>query len=343
MKLKIAIVIFILIASFQIVPACQLSNSTFPDSEGNAISEKTIRIALYDSISPSVNQMEEALNYEWEVHGVHYKMVVERVDSQEVVGGKLNTDNYDVLFIGASGRQYFQGVTEKWKEGVKNFISSGGGYVGICGGANIVSMGVEHPRYFLDKVINKAVLGLVPVYLNDDQDEEWQYLWKDTGKDHIPVEIGIDTGNILFSGYRKDSICITYGGGAGMYAAGEGNITPIAFFMEEPMEVAPLHYYRWNGEIASNVTTDIEGQIAGIESVYGNGTIIIFSPHPEIPPMMNGTIREFFGFSIYGIPRYVYAWEGGKQTVMDYNWWILRRSAAAVVGILKEDMPPIRQ
>jgi len=343
MKFKIAIVTLILVASLHVIPAHRVSDSAPFHSEADVINEKVIRVALYDSISPSINQMEEALNYEWEGQSAHYKMTVERIDSPEVMAGKLNTDNYDVLFVGASGRQYFQGITERWKGAIKNFISSGGGYVGICGGANIVSMGIENPRYFLDRVINKAALGIVPVYLNDDQDEEWQYLWKDTGKDHIPVKVGVDTDSIIFSGYVKDSIYITYGGGAGMYPSGEGNITPIAFFKEEPMKVAPLHYYKWNGEIAANVTTDIEGQIAGIEASYGNGTIIIFSPHPEIPPMMNGSIREFFGFSIYGIPRYVYAWEGGEQTDMDYNWWILRRSAAAVAAVPLEDMPPIRQ
>ena len=58
---------------------------------------------------------------------------------------------------------------------------------------------------------------------------------------------------------------------------------------------------------------------------------------------MNGSIREFFGFSIYGIPRYVYEWEGGEQTDIDYNWWILRRSAAVVAGIPEEDLPPVRR
>ena len=342
MKFKIAIVSLILIVSLNAIPAHQISHPSLFHPEGNSINEKTIRIALYDSISPSVNQMEEALNYAWDGQSAYYKMTVERIDSPEVMAGKLNPDNYDILFVGASGRQYFQGITERWKGAIKNFISSGGGYVGICGGANIVSMGIEHPRYFLDRVINKAVLGIVPVYLNDDQDEEWQYLWKDTGRDHIPVKVSIKKDSIIFSGYGNESIYITYGGGAGMYPAGK-NLTPIAFFEEEPMEVAPLHYYRWNGEIVANVTTDIEGQVAGIEASYGNGKIIIFSPHPEIPPMMNGSTREFFGFSIYGIPRYVYEWKGGEQTDLDYNWWILRRSAAVVAGIPEEDLPPVRR
>jgi len=124
MKFKIAIVSLILIVSLNAIPAHQISHPSLFHPEGNSINEKTIRIALYDSISPSVNQMEEALNYEWDGHGVHYKMVVERVDSSEVVGGKLNPDNYDILFVGASGRQYFQGITERWKGAIKkNFIN----------------------------------------------------------------------------------------------------------------------------------------------------------------------------------------------------------------------------
>jgi len=310
---------------------------------GGAGGGTVIRIALYDSISPSVNQMEEALNYEW--GNGSYRMVVSRIDGDNILADELNADNYDVLFIGASGRQYFQGVTEKWKSEVKNFIYGGGGYVGICGGANIVSRGIEHPQYFLDRVINRATLGIVNVYINDNQEEEWQYLWKDTGQDHIPVGVGIDRSSAVFSEYGRESIPITYGGGAGMYPAGDGGadgMKPIAFFIEEPMDVALLHYWRWNGgwEIASNVTTDVKGQWAGIETTYGKGKIIIFSPHPEIPPMTNGSISEFFGLSIYGIPRYVYSWGGGEQMDEDYNWWILRRSAALAAGVAEENLPP---
>ena len=337
----VIIVAVVLVPSYSI--RGEISHSNIDMNAGGGGGGTLIRIALYDSISPSVNQMEKALNYEWN-HG-NYSMSVERIDGNNILAGELNRDNYDVLVIGASGRQYFQGVTEKWKSEVKDFIYGGGGYVGICGGANIVSRGIEHPRYFLDGVINRASLGIVDVYINDEQNEEWQYLWKDTGQDHIPVEVGIDRDSEIFSDYGRQRMYIVYGGGAGMYPAADGgtdDMKPIAFFIEEPMEVAPLHYWRWNGgwEIASNVTTDIKGQWAGIDTTYGEGRIIIFSPHPEIPPMMNGSISEFFGLSIYGIPRYVYSWGGGEQTNEDYNWWILRRSAALAAGVAEEDLPP---
>lgn len=304
-----------------------------------------IRIALYDSISPSVNLLENAFHYEWKVNEKFYELVVERVDNSDILAGKLSEENYDALVIGASGRQYFHSITEKWKERVKNFIYNGGGYIGICGGANIVSKGIEKPEAPLDFLINKASLGIVNVYINDDQDGEWQYLWKDTEEDHIPLKTWINTSCIIFKGHEGDIRFITYGGGPGMYLADESDneIKPIAIYLEEPMDVAPLHYWRWRGEweISSNVTTDIKKQWAGIEARYGQGKMIIFGHHPEIPPMMNGSITEYFGLSIYGIPRYVYKWDGGIQTSMDYNWWILRRGIAYVSGVPERDLPPI--
>ncbi|KAA0000157.1 MAG: hypothetical protein FE047_02135 [Thermoplasmata archaeon] len=95
-----------------------------------------IKIALYDSISPSVNLIERAFHYAWEKNGVEYEMKVDRIDYKDVING---LDEYDVLVIGASGRQYFHGLIPKWKENVKKFIENGGGYIGICGGANMAS------------------------------------------------------------------------------------------------------------------------------------------------------------------------------------------------------------
>ncbi|OYT60442.1 hypothetical protein B6U81_04765 [Thermoplasmatales archaeon ex4484_30] len=339
--IKFLLFLFVLITPISSSFYSANDNITFHEAKNEEM--ETISIALYDSISPSVNLLERAFNYEWESNGKRYELTVERIDNNDVLGGRLA--NYDVFVMGASGRQYFHAITEKWKEEVKNFIYNGGGYLGICGGANIVSKGIEHPRFMLDLLINKASLGIVNVYLNDDQDGEWQYLWKDTGEDHIPLKTWIDKNCTIFKGYEGKSRFITYGGGPGMYPANESanEIKPIAIYLEEPMDVAPLHYWKWMGEwkISGNVTTDIKKQWAGIEARYGQGKMIIFGHHPEVPPMMNGSVTEFFGFSIYGIPRYVYKWEGGEQKSMDYNWWILRRSVAYVAGLPEESLPPI--
>ncbi|MCD6473716.1 MAG: hypothetical protein J7K47_02250 [Thermoplasmata archaeon] len=286
--------------------------------------EKEIKIALYDSISPSVKLLEYCFHYAWEENGVIYKMDVSRVDYKDVINGSLR--NYDALVIGASGRQYFHALNPKWKEEVKNFVANGGGYLGICGGANMASMGYEKPRYPLDFIINKAALGFIDAYLNDDQWEEWQYLWKDGGRSNIPIKQKLQ-GEIFDGTITR---YITYAGGAGLY--GMKKAKGIGIYLEEPSEVAPLHFWIWFGKWIpwKKITTDIKEYYSAAESTYGKGKVIVFSAHPEIPPRFNASVKEYFGLSIYGIPRYVYEWIGGHRMNYSYNWWILRRSIAYI-------------
>ena len=298
--------------------------------------EREIKIAIYDSISPSVKLLERAFNYSWEENGIKYKTKAERIDFKDVVNGNLK--NYDILIIGASGRQYFHGLIKTWREKVKDFIAEGGGYIGICGGANIASKGYEKPRHFFDLIINSACLSIVDAYINDDQDEEWQYLWKEIGDSRIPLKNEIVSEHPIFEGlsYRY----ITYGGGPGMYGMKEAK--GIAVYADEAMEVAPLHYWIWAGEWIpyKEVKTDIKGYFSIAESKYGKGKIIVFSSHPEIPCGMNGSVYEFFGISIYGVPRYVYSWVSKENTNISYNWWILRRSVAYLLDL---PLPPMEE
>ncbi len=319
-----------------IISAIILSFSVHGIENAEKIDEKReVNIALYDSISPSVSLLERSFHYAWNENGIKYEMNVHRIDYKDVMNG---LDDYDVLVIGASGRQYFHGLLPKWRENVKEFIANGGGYVGICGGANIASKGYENPRHLLDYIINIASLGIVDAYINDDQEEEWQYLWKEAGRSNIPLKNVFIKKHPVFN--NETWRYITYGGGPGMY--GVEKAEPIAFYAEEPMEVAPLHYWRWLGKWIPYkiVRTDIKEYYSILETKYGNGKVLVFGPHPEIPPRLNGSVEEFFGLSIYGIPRYVYTWKGGEQLNMSYNWWIIRRSIAYVCNL---PLPPAEE
>ncbi|MEM2935097.1 MAG: hypothetical protein QXF32_01885 [Candidatus Thermoplasmatota archaeon] len=307
-----------------------LSNIGYSKSD-----KREIKIAIYDSISPSVMLLERAFRYEWEENGIRYETTAERIDFKDVMNGNLK--NYDILIIGASGRQYFHGLIKTWREKVKEFIADGGGYIGICGGANIASKGYEKPRHFLDFIINFACLKIVDAYINDDQDEEWQYLWKEIGDSRIPLKNEIIPHPIFENlSYRY----ITYGGGPGMY--GIKNAKGVAIYADEPMEIATLHYWIWLGKWIpyKEIKTDIKGQYSIVESEYGKGKIIVFSSHPEIPCGMNGSVYEFFGISIYGVPRYVYSWVNGNNTNMSYNWWVLRRAVAYTLNL---PLPPMEE
>ncbi|HEC76063.1 MAG TPA: hypothetical protein ENI33_02245 [Thermoplasmatales archaeon] len=294
--------------------------------------KEKVRIALYDSVSPSVRLIESSLHYSWNVKNRKYEMELKRIDFKDVINESLK--NYDVLIIGASGRQYFHGLIPKWKEEVKKFIENGGGYVGICGGANIASMGYEKPHTLLDFIINIASLRIVDAYINDDQNEEWQYLWKEGGRANIAIKNEI-VKNDIFAGMKERYI--TYGGGPGLYKMNDAK--GLAKYVEEPSDVAPLHYWTWTGKWIpyKTIKTDIKGYYSSAETTYGKGKVVIFGGHPEIPPRINGSVDEFFGLSIYGIPRYVYSWVGGEQMNWSYNWWILRRTVAYVCNL---PLPP---
>jgi hypothetical protein len=315
--------------------------------------EIILEVALYSSISPSVQHLYDCFHYSWESHNIRYVFNITMIDKSEVNGrGRaLTTDNYDVVIIGASGRQYFHALQETWQKGMMRFLEDGGGYLGICGGANIASQGMEIPDSLLGYIINQGLLRIANVYINDDQNQEWQYLWKDTGEDHIPVPLTLErTAHPLFWGYPPDMFYLTYGGGPGMYKANNpdprlGELIPLANFRFEPSTIAPLHYFKWSQEgweIQSPISTDIMGQYAVISTIYNKSCrIILFSPHPEIPPMFDGHIEEYLGFSIYGIPRFVYRWTGGNQTANDYNWWMIRRAAAWTAHLPLEHLPPV--
>ncbi|RLF46906.1 MAG: hypothetical protein DRN29_03950 [Thermoplasmata archaeon] len=297
--------------------------------------KRIVRIALYDSISPSVNLLEHCLRYAWEENGIKYEMDVKRIGYRDVINGSLQ--NYDVLVIGASGRQYFHALNKKWKDNVKQFVANGGGYVGICGGANIATKGYEKPRCLLDFVLTKAALGFIDAYINDDQWQEWQYLWKEDGRSNIPIKNEI-LSNEIFAGEKQRYI--TYGGGPGLYGMKEA--IPLAIYREEPSDVATLHYWIWLGKWIpyKKIETDIKDYYSAAEAMYGKGKVVIFGMHPEIPPRFNGSVYEYFGLSIYGIPRYVYGWIGGERANWSYNWWIVRRSIAYVCSL---PLPPAEE
>ncbi len=328
--------------------------SSFHFSEST--SQKTVykEIAVYPSIVPAIKVLEYAIQYGWEADGIHYKFNVTEISKKEVMGwGKkpLTPENYDVFVIGASARQYIHGIVPKWKENVRSFIAHGGGYVGVCGGANEASQGIPSPSSFVDKIIDAGVLGVANVYVNDDQDEEWQYLYKSSGiNGGVPIACTLSDHPIVNIS-PDNPRAIRYEGGPGIYLADAndpllGKIIPLATYAEEPSEKAPIHFWKKvNGKwhIEEPISTDIKGQHAAIATTYGNGRIVLFSPHPEERTTIGGHVEEFPGKTKYTLFQegYVYSWVNGSETDWTYNWWMVRRSVAWAAGIPNEHLPLI--
>ena len=308
-----------------------------------------ISVAIYfSSVRRFAEEIEEPLQYSWTHEGATYTITPYIISKREVLEGKLSS--YDILVIPGSGRHYLDALNPRWRKAVISFVENGGGYLGICGGANLASMGFQEPLS-PNTLLNRSVLKIANVYVNDEQGEEWQYLWRSNWRyGGLPLNVSIpQNDNPIFGGLYGDLRSIRYWGGPGMYDAGKedarlGPVTPLAIYAEEPMDVAPLHYWKWEGGTAvpaRNITTDIRGQYAAIATTYGSGRVVLFGPHPERNTFFDGHVEEFpVRPKLAPFTWFIYNWVSDNASVISYNWWMLRRSVAWLAGY---DMPPISE
>jgi hypothetical protein len=339
-------------------------------SETSQSDERVIHVALYDCWGVNNHYLQSILDYHW-AKNTSYRFDVTVIDRDDVVGTgnqPLERDHFDVLIIGASAESYLvDGLNATWKEKIRTFIADGGGYLGICGGANAASLGFEYSHNLFQRRVNQGALGIADVYIQDSFLGEWQYLLKfgfeAYGWDHdegvAPSYISVNTSvaksqeNTIFEGYNKTFRHITYAGGPGMYYANTSNellgaVTPLLMYAEEPMRTKPIHYWMpsmggW--KIAANVTTDIFGKFAAIATVFNqSGRIVLYGPHPENRVVVDGYIQEYRGHSMVSflLPLETFVFNYFGTPLGDaYNWWIVRRSVAWAAHIPDTDLPPI--
>jgi hypothetical protein len=111
-------------------------------------------------------------NYTWTIKNITYKFSTKYIFDKDIVKGKLNTSDFDVLLVPGGGvgdgQSIMKGFTflrkvRKWKKNISDFIKDGGGYVGICGGTALITglkTGDEKPRTFLERQYDKSSLGV---------------------------------------------------------------------------------------------------------------------------------------------------------------------------------------
>jgi hypothetical protein len=316
----------------------------FPRGYGNIgnhhASDVHISVAVYDSvIKDYAMEAIHPLNFSWCNQGYTYHLdpvVITRGDimKRDTI---FTRENFDVLVIPGSGRPYVDAFHPKWKDRVREFVDQGGGFLGICGGANLASQGFQEKKG-LNGILNHSVLGIANVYVNNQQNEEWMYLWKANWQQGLPpIDIYFTSNNNpIFEDVQGNVRNIRYGGGPGMYMAPsvtekQGLVIPLALYAQEPMTIAPLHYWIWDHgwQIQKDITTDIKGQYAVVATSYGKGRIVLFGPHPEKKTFFGGYITEFPVRPNMGpFTWHIYNWDGGVSSSREYNWWMIQRAAA---------------
>jgi glutamine amidotransferase-like uncharacterized protein len=112
-------------------------------------------------------------NYSWTIKDISYRISICYIYDKDIVNGKLNKSNFEVLIIPGGGVGNNQALLKgfnllrsvrKFKQNIANFVKQGGGYIGICGGAALITDLVkdqgEKPVSFVERQYNKSSLDI---------------------------------------------------------------------------------------------------------------------------------------------------------------------------------------
>ncbi|WP_395743668.1 BPL-N domain-containing protein [Prosthecobacter sp.] len=183
------------------------------------------------------------------------KLVV--LSEQDVAS--LNLSAYDVLvFPGGSGSGQSKGIGEAGLKNVRDFVSNGGGYVGICGGAYLACSNFSWGL----GILNAGTVS-----------SKWM-----RGQAMLDLELTKAGPDLL--GDVKGTFKVRYHNGPILKPAGRADIpayTPVTLFKTE---VA-------NNGTPAGVQVDSPAHVI---STYGKGRVFISSPHPENTPGLENFI-----------------------------------------------------
>lgn len=180
-----------------------------------------------------------------------------RVSSDEIRRGVL--EDFDVLVMpGGSGSKQAERLQASGRERIRGFVRAGGGYVGICAGSYLAS---SHYDWSLG-LINARV---------------WDRAHWARGGGDVSIRM-TDPGWELLG--RGGSVAVRYNQGPLLVPDDEPDLPGYEVLATFETEVADK-----GAQPGSMVGTH-----AIIRSLYGEGRVICYSPHPEVSGGPNGLI-----------------------------------------------------
>jgi len=191
-------------------------------------------------------------NYKWTKNNTNYKISINFLSDGDIIEGKLKKPYYDVLLIpgGGIGDGHsiskgfkFSLKTRKWKRKIQEFIKEGGGCIGFCGGASLITSLTtgenRKPTTFVERQYNNSSLDIscIKTYYNHLAFPlfnlfQWKHperigttayvfsfepgITKDGKRIHtggVPIDFNVNNNNPIFSDYTNDNIRIRWWGG----------------------------------------------------------------------------------------------------------------------------------
>lgn len=174
--------------------------------------------------------------------------------TQHNTSSLLTTERFDVvIFPGGSGGGQAKALGEAGMAAVRAFVQAGGGYIGTCGGAFLA---LQHLLLYgspAPPTVEPWMRGHGPVSVEFTPDGV--------------QDLGLDTHE-----YLQKNVTIEYWQGP-IVRALPRTVAILASFRTE------IHHLLPNKTTGNMVNTP-----AVTSAQYGEGTVVLNSPHPEIPP-----------------------------------------------------------
>jgi glutamine amidotransferase-like uncharacterized protein len=219
---------------------------------------RNVRAAVFDTAAPdgvSARVLRSAVACDPELS-------LTFLTQDDIRSGKL--DRFDVLIVpGGNAREQGSALGKAGREAIRSFVEAGGGYVGICAGAFLATAKYDWSL----KLINaQAMAGTryVPGYGMQEASSR--------GSGAVLMEL-TDGGRRILEG-SPQPVFVEYTGGPVLSPANE-HLLP---------DYVPLACYRsevWKHPFQKGTMIHSPAVVA---ARFGQGHVILFSPHPETSP-----------------------------------------------------------
>ncbi|MBC03867.1 MAG: hypothetical protein CMJ34_11295 [Phycisphaerae bacterium] len=219
------------------------------------------RVALFDG--PGAGSVSQGRRFEGLLPGCR----VERLGPDDIRAGCL--DAFDaVIFPGGSGSGQAEAIGVSGREKVRAFVDEGGGYIGVCAGSYLA--------------LDDYTWGLRLVPMDSHDRRHWR-----RGNASLQIELTAEGMEMFQESESVREISFRQG--------------PLMHPSEEPdnnAEVEVLAWFRTGvGRNGADPATMIDTP-AIVRVEFGEGRVLLFSPHPELTDGMEDWLRLAFDWTV---------------------------------------------
>ena len=211
-----------------------------------------------------------------------------RVSGSDIRNGILERGKFDVIIHpGGEGVAQGKALGKAGLAAVRKFVRDGGGYVGICAGANLASADENYLPHTLGIIQSRT----------QDSTPEYPAVKNLRGVGTADIELN-DAGRQVFGTDRTIVRRVVYANGP-LFAPTSS--LPDFGSPGAADEIFPQQKYtvlaRYVSEVAATrfgreTSTKMTGKVAAMWSTFGSGRVLCISPHPEKPQGPHYMIRN---------------------------------------------------